>query len=84
MKKKIADETLNECTETQSYRNMMWSCLDFFSSHYLHFTLLSYSEGVNQNFAPRDNCHFEAVSILFDLRDTLDVFTFLDKVIRKT
>ncbi|MCX7564636.1 hypothetical protein OS176_14060, partial [Xanthomonadaceae bacterium XH05] len=58
--------------------------LDFLSGQRLDVGLLSDGEGVGQNFGSGRHGHFEVISVLLDLRDALDVFAFLNQIIRKT
>lgn len=58
--------------------------LDLLSSQGLQFSLLSDGENVGQDIWASSDDHFEVIPVFLDLRDALDVFTFLDEVIRKT
>lgn len=58
--------------------------LDFLSGQHFNVSLLSDGEDVGQNFGSGRHGHFELISVLLDLRDALDVFAFLNQVIRKT
>lgn len=59
------------------------SYLDLFSSDRLNIGLLSNGKRINQDFCPCGDRHFEAVAVLLNLRDALDVFAFLDELVRK-
>ncbi len=58
--------------------------LDFLSGQHFHLSLLSDGEAVGQDFGSGGDGHFEMISVLLDLRHTLDVFAFLNQIIRKT
>lgn len=58
--------------------------LDLLSSDGLQLSLLSNGEGVYEDLSASCDRHFEVVACLLDLRDALDVFAFLDELIRET
>lgn len=58
--------------------------LNLFSSDSVQLCLLSNGEGINKDLCAGSDGHFKVVTILFNLRDALNVFAFLDQVIRET
>lgn len=58
--------------------------LDLLSSHRLQVGLLSYGEGIGEDLCASGDRHFEVVASLLNFRDALDVFAFLDEIIRET
>ncbi len=68
----------------QTLINWAQQYLDFLSGQRFHLSLLSDGEAVCQDFGSSGDRHFELVSVLLDLRNALDVFTFLYQIIRKT
>lgn len=63
---------------------LLLAYLDLLSSECLQLWLLSKGESVDEDLSASSDRHFEVVTILLNLRDTLDVFAFLDEFIRKT
>lgn len=60
-----------------------WSYFSFLSSEGLQLTLFSHSKRVQDHFGSRRHRHFKVRSVLMDLWDALDVFAFLDLIIRQ-
>lgn len=58
--------------------------IDLLPGRRLELRLLANGEGVGEDLCPRGDSHLEVVSSLFNLRDALDVFALLDKLIRET
>lgn len=58
--------------------------IDLLPGRRLELRLLANGEGVGEDLCSRGDSHLEVVSSLLNLRDALDVFALLDKLIRET
>lgn len=67
-----------------SIRSILKPYLDLLPSDGLQLGLLSDGKRVDEDFGARGDCHLKVVTVLLNLRDTLDIFAFLDELIRKT
>lgn len=58
--------------------------LQLFPSDGVQLCFLSNGKGIDKDLRASSDSHFKVVTILLNLRDALNVFAFLDQVIRET